>query len=184
MLPHLIFAEKRSRRCSRGRCGAAGCLKTCLGCFSTCLGTSPILALLQVGACWSPAALASSVPCCPGDEVLLVFQPMFAKRCLFLCFVSPLSLAGSEPLSWPAASSGRKAAKATSSWKHSLLGKGMSYFLAYLLDLWPPDYADPLSSHHCSKSNLAKTSSDTGCFPDWVFSPALAQAEPCKFRLP
>lgn len=31
--------------------------------------------------------------------------------CLFLCFMSLLGLAGNEPLSWPAASSGRKAAK-------------------------------------------------------------------------
>lgn len=47
----------------------------------------------------------------PADAVLLVFQPMFAKHSLFLWFVSLLGLAGNEPLSWPAASSGRKAAK-------------------------------------------------------------------------
>lgn len=37
----LIFTEARNPRCSWGRCGAAGCLKTCLGSPCLCLGTLP-----------------------------------------------------------------------------------------------------------------------------------------------
>lgn len=111
----LIFTEARNPRCSWGRCGAAGCLKTCLGSPCLCLGTLPH-PCSWAGRCFlghtspdqqHPLLSEDSL----ADAVLLVFQPMFAKQCLFLCFVSPLGLAGNEPLSWPAASSGRKAAK-------------------------------------------------------------------------
>ena len=97
MPPLLIFTETRNQRCSRGRCGAAGCLKTCLGDFSVCLGTYPILALLQVGASCSPAALASSVPCC-----LRTAQQMQSSWCFSLCLQSTVCSCVSCPCSaWP-----------------------------------------------------------------------------------
>lgn len=61
-----------------------------------------VLVLLQVNASqWPatwPAASLLSVES-PTDAVLAAFQPLFAKRRLFLCTMSPLGLAGNEPLS-------------------------------------------------------------------------------------
>lgn len=93
----LIFTETRNQRCPRGRCSAAGCLKTCPGYLSVFFGTYPILALLQVGALWSPAALASSVPCC-----LKTAQQIQSSWCFSLCLQSVVCSCVSCPcLAWP-----------------------------------------------------------------------------------
>lgn len=142
----LIFTEARNPRCLWGRCGAAGCLKTCPGSPVCALVLTPsllffllIFGLMLPGAHQSWPAAALSVQGWP-SRCSSPGAPAHVCRALsVLVFRVPAQPGREWTLVLTCSILWQEGCQATSSWKHSLLGKGMSYFLACLLDPWPSD---------------------------------------------